>query len=139
MKNLTLNIYLLFLPILFFNCSSKESPPPPLPTPKAITLKNTWLNTSAFDYTFYGTALQPIIKIEFTEPVKPSSVSASVKITNIGGSEIGITTTLQNHDSVLLVQPSTPLNYLSKYNFIITTGLRSSTDGSFSPDVVKLA
>jgi hypothetical protein len=135
-KNITLYTYLLFIPTLFTHCSSKSpSPPPPGPTPKAITIRNTWLNTSAFDYTIYGTTLQPVIKVEFTEPVKTSSVSTSVKITNAGGSEISITTTLQNHDSVLLVQPSAPLNYLSKYNFTITSGLRSSTDGLFSPEV----
>ena len=122
---------------LFIGCSNKSSPPPPAPSPKPITVKNTWLNSSAFDYTIYGTALQPVIKVEFTEPVKPSSVSASVKITNTGGGDVGITTTLQNHDSVLLVQPSAPLGYLSKYNFVISPGLRSSTDGLFSPEVNK--
>jgi hypothetical protein len=94
-----------------------------------------WLNTAAFNFTVYGTTLQPVIKIEFTEPIKTSSVSSSVKIRNIGGGEMPVTTTFQNHDSVLLVQPSSPLNYLSKYSFSITNGLRSSTDGAFSPDV----
>jgi hypothetical protein len=111
--------------------------PPPAPSPKTITVKNIWLNTSSFDNTIYGSTLQPTIKVEFTEPVKASSVSTSVKVTNTSGTEISITTTLQNHDSVLLVQPSSSLNYLSKYNFKITTGLRSSTDGSFSSEVNK--
>ncbi len=137
MNTLTLYTWLLFLPILFCNCNSKDSPPPAPSTPKAITVKNIWFNASAFDYTLYGTALQPVIKVEFTEPVKSSFISTSVKITNAGGSEIGIITTLQNHDSVLLVQPSAPLSYLSKHNFIISSGLRSSTDGLFSPDVNK--
>lgn len=122
---------------LFNSCSNKSSPPPPAPTPKPVTVRNIWLNNSAFDYTIYGTTLQPIIKVEFTEPVKPSSVSTSVKITYTGGTEIGVTTTLQNHDSVLLVQPTAPLNYLSKYDFKITSGLRSATDGLFSPEVNK--
>ena len=126
----------IFLILFVISCSDKTSPPP-VPAPKPITVKNTWLNGSVFDYTTYGTTLQPVIKVEFTEPVKPSSVTAFVKITNMGGGEVGITTTLQNHDSVLLVQPSAPLSYLSKYNFIISSGLRSSTDGSFSPDVSK--
>ncbi len=120
--------------LFVFSCSNKSSPAPP-PSPKSITVKNIWLNTAPFDNTIYGTNLQPIIKVEFTEPVKPSSITSSVKINNIGGGEIPITTTLQNHDSVLLVQPSASLNYLSKYNFVINSGLRSSTDGSFSPDV----
>ena len=123
--------------LFVFSCSNKSSPPPPAPTPKSITVKNIWLNTTPFDNTIYGTNLQPIIKVEFTEPVKPSSITSSVKINNISGGEIPITTTLQNHDSVLLVQPSASLNYLSKYNFVINSGLRSSTDGSFFPDVNK--
>ena len=122
--------------LFVFSCSNKSSPPP-TPTPKSINVKNTWLNAASFDNTIYGTNLQPIIKVEFTVPVKPSSITSSVKINNIGGGEIPITTTLQNHDSVLLVQPSASLNYLSKYNFVINSSLRSSTDGSFSPDVSK--
>ena len=136
MKNKIQNITGIHLLLLFvFSCSNKSSPPPPAPTPRSITVKNTWLNTVPFDNMIYGTNLQPIIKVEFTEPVKPSSITSSVKINNIGGGEIPITTTLQNHDSVLLVQPSGSLNYLSKYNFVINSSLRSSTDGSFSPEV----
>ena len=137
MKKDFLYISLLQMLWLFISCSNKSSPPTPVSTPKPVTVKNTWLNGAVFDYTIYGTTLQPIIKVEFTEPVKSSSVATSVKIRNTGGGEIGFTTTLQNHDSVLLVQPSAPLSYLSKYNFIISSGLRSSTDGLFSPEVSK--
>ena len=133
MKNSFLNIiYLLLLFSIGIECSNKTSPPPPGPTIKPIAVKNSWLNNSAFDFTIYGTPLQPAIRIEFSEPVKPSTVAAAVKITDPSGIEAGITTILLNHDSVLLVQPTSPLNYLSKYNFLITTGLRSSTDGSIS-------
>ena len=123
--------------LLFISCSNKSSPPSPVLNPKPITIKSTLLNGSPFDQTIYGTTLQPVIKLEFTEPVKPTSVATSVKITNTVGGEVSITTTFQNHDSVLIVQPSAPLNYLSKYNFTISQGLRSSTDGSFSPDINK--
>ena len=122
---------------LFISCSNKSSPPSPVLNPKPITIKNALLNGSPFDQTIYGTTLQPVIKLEFTEPVKPTSVASSVKITNTAGGEVSITTTFQNHDSVLIVQPSAPLNYLSKYNFIVSPGLRSSTDGLFSPDINK--
>lgn len=132
------NTNYLLLIMVFISCSNKSlSPPPPASSPKPITARNTWLNNSAFDITIYGTPLQPVIKVEFTEPVKPSSVPVSVKIINAGGTEIGIITTLQNHDSVLLVQPSAPLSFLSKYDLTITSGLRSSTEGSFSPEINK--
>jgi hypothetical protein len=138
LKNNFQNIsYSLLLLLFCISCSNKSSPPPPAPSPKSITVKNTWINTVPFDNTIYGANLQPIIKVEFTEPVKPSSITSSVKINNMGGGEIPITTTLQNHDSVLLIQPSSPLNYLARYTFKINTGLRSSTDGSFFPEVNK--
>ena len=137
MKSKFQNIGFIFLLLFYISCSNKSSPPPPAPSPKAVAVKNIWLNSAAYDNTIYGTTLQPTIKVEFTEPVKPSSVPAAVKLTSTSGAEIGITSTLQNHDSVLLVQPASPLNYLSKYNFTITSGLRSSTDGLFSPEVNK--
>ena len=137
MRNTFYHTCIIFFLLLLYSCSSK-TPVPSLPAaPKPVTVKNTLLNGSAFDYTIYGTTLQPVIKVEFTEPVKPSSVTGSVKITNMGGGDVAITTTLQNHDSVLIVQPAAALSYLSKYDFIISSSLRSSTDGSFSPEVNK--
>lgn len=134
MKNFCLNIIAVLLLITFTRCSNKNTQPPPGPTAKPIAVRNSWLNGNAFDVTVYGTPLQPVIKIEFNEAVKPSSVASSVKITDGSGIESPITTTLQNHDSVLLVQPTSPLNYLSKYYFNINTGLRSSTDGSLNQE-----
>jgi hypothetical protein len=137
LRNTFYHTCIIFFLLLLYSCSSK-TPVPSLPAaPKPVTVKNTLLNGSAFDYTIYGTTLQPVIKVEFTEPVKPSSVTGSVKITNMGGGDVAITTTLQNHDSVLIVQPAVALSYLSKYDFIISSSLRSSTDGSFSPEVNK--
>ena len=123
------------LSVLLFSCSKNDSPPLAPPSPKPVTVKKIWLNTVAFDNTIYGTPLQPVIMVEFTEPVKPSTVSNAVKLTNDGNAEMPLTTTLQNHDSVLLVQPSAPLAYLSKYNFRITTELKSSTDGSLISEI----
>ena len=136
MRGQVKHITMLLAPLLLFiSCSNKSSPPPPPPTVKPTAVKNILLNATAFNNTAYDVTIQPSIRVEFTEPLKPSSVAGAVKLTNAGGTEIGITTTLQNNDLVLLVQPSSTLNYLSKYNFTISTGLRSSTDGSFSPEL----
>ena len=136
MRGQVKHITMLLAPLLLFiSCSNKSSPPPPPPTVKPTAVKNILLNATAFNNTAYDVTIQPSIRVEFTEPLKPSSIAGAVKLTNAGGTEIGITTTLQNNDLVLLVQPSSTLNYLSKYNFTISTGLRSSTDGSFSPEL----
>jgi len=137
LKNKLQNINWLYLLLLFcISCSNKTAPPqPPGSNPKPTAVKTMSLNATAFNNTIYDATIQPAIKVEFTEPLNPASIPGSVKITDAGGAEIGITTTLQNHDSVLLVQPSAPLSYLTKFNFNITTSLRSSTDGSFSPEL----
>ena len=133
MKGIFINIFL-FSPLLLLTiqCSNKGSDTPaPPPTPKNISVKNIWFNNSPFDFTFYGSPVQPVIKIEFTEPVKTSTVAAAIKLTDATGVEKTITTTFQNHDSVVLVQPSSALDFLNKHTFKITTDLRSSTNGSF--------
>jgi hypothetical protein len=135
-KGLT-HIVLVLMLFYAAGCSNKGSSPPPAPVMKPIAVRSTYLNGNAFDVTIYGTPLQPVIKVEFSEPVKTSTVNAAIKITDGSGVEAGITTTLQNHDSVLFVQPTAPLNYLSKYNFLVTTNLKSSTDGSLSQEFIK--
>ena len=116
--------------ILLFSCNKEKTPSPP-PSPKQVAVKNITINSVAFDNNIYGINTLPLIRIVFTEPIKPSTIAAAVKLTDINGIESGITTTLQNKDSVLLVQPSAPLSFISKYNFSIKADLKSSTDGNF--------
>jgi hypothetical protein len=128
---------ILFLLLILAGCSNKNPVSPPGPTVKPIAVKNSFLNGQSLDVTIYGTPLQPLIRIEFSEPVKPATISSSVKITNASGVEASISATLQNHDSVLIVQPAIPLEYLSRYNLFINTGLKSSTNGSLSQEYIK--
>lgn len=123
-------IYLLLVFVSLFSCKKDKTPEVP-PAPKQVSVKKIYINSLSFDNTIYGINTLPVIRIEFTEPVNPLTVATTVKLTNMGGIESAITTTLLNRDSVLLVQPSAPLNYISKYNFRITADLKSSTGGSF--------
>ena len=125
------------LPLVFvflFSCKKDKTPDSP-PSPKQVSVKNIFINSVTFDNNIHGINTLPLIRIEFTEPVNPTTIATAVKLTTISGTESAITTTLQNKDSVLLVQPSTPLTYISKYNFRITADLRSSSGGSFLSSV----
>jgi len=119
-----------------FLCSCKKDKTPEVPpAPKQVAVKNIFINSIPFDNNIYGINTLPLIRIEFTEPLNPSTIATAVKLTDVSGIESAITTTLQNKDSVLLVQPSAPLNYISKYTFRITADLKSSTGGSFLSSV----
>ncbi|HLF47620.1 MAG TPA: glucoamylase family protein [Chitinophagaceae bacterium] len=137
MKKHIKNMYwLLTIILLSVFCNKKTIPVLPS-APKQVAVKNIYINNAAFDNIIYGTNTQPLIKIEFTEPILQSSIATAVKLTDAGGTETGITTTLQNKDSVLLLQPAAPLNYLSKYNFKISTSLKSASGGNFISYVNK--
>jgi hypothetical protein len=126
------------LPVLLLTvfCNKQKTPDVP-PAPKQIAVKKIYFNNTAFDNTLYGTALQPLIKVEFTGPVKTSTAATAVKLTDAASAEIASSTTWQNNDSVLLLQPSSPLAFLSKYNFSISADLKSSSGGAFISDVNK--
>ncbi len=123
------NISFLTLGFVFIFSCKKDNTPEVLP--KQVAVRNISINSVAFDNTIYGVNRLPLIRIEFNEPINPSTIASAVKLTDISGIESAISTTLQNRDSVLLVQPAAALNYISKYNFRITADLKSSTGGSF--------
>ena len=125
---------MLLVGVFLFSCKKDKTPEVP-PAPKQVAVKNIFINSIPFDNNIYGINTLPLIRIEFTEPLNPSTIATAVKLTDVSGIESAITTTLQNKDSVLLVQPSAPLNYISKYTFRITADLKSSTGGSFLSSV----
>jgi hypothetical protein len=132
-----LNVFV-WMPLLWMTvfCNKQKTTPLP-PAPRQIAVKNIYFNNVPFDNTVYGSSLLPVIKIEFTEPVHTGTVQTAVKLSAANGSASPLTITLQNSDSVLLVQPAVPLGYLSKYNFSITEDLKSSTGGAFITAVNK--
>src|SRR4030095_8099113 len=122
---------------ILFACGKGKAPDPPPPAPKQVAVKNISINSIPFDNTIHGVGQSAVIRIEFTEPVNSATVSSAVKFTDASGIQAPVSTTLQNKDSVLIVQSTTPLNFISKYNFKITSDLKSSTGGSFLTDVNK--
>ncbi|MEP7108041.1 MAG: glucoamylase family protein [Ferruginibacter sp.] len=104
--------------------------PPVIVTPNPVTLKNIFINTVSFDNVIYGLNRMPVIKMQFSEPLQQSSVAASVSLTDINGGAAAVAASFQNSDSTLLIQPSVPLQYLARYNFKVTTALKSTAGGS---------
>lgn len=111
-------------------CKKKTPPPVPEP-PKQVTLRSIKLNDIDLIGTRYGVNLQPVFRLQFSQPLKQSTIAGAVKLFTAAGSEAGISTTLQNNDSVLLVQPSAPLASIARYQFKIQEGLQSASGGNF--------
>jgi hypothetical protein len=119
------------------NCKKSNTPPPVTPVAKSLIVKSILLNGNSFDDIVYGSGKLPVITVKFGEPVMQNTIAATVKITDAAGIDVSTTASLQNNDSVLIIQPSASLNYLSKYFFKITTALKSSSGGNLTAAVDK--
>ncbi|HCL83029.1 MAG TPA: beta-glucosidase [Chitinophagaceae bacterium] len=133
-----INAGLLACMFCFAACSksggSTTTPPPPV---LPVALKSIYLNNVSFTNTTYNINGTPLIKVQFSQPVLQSSVSASVTLTG-GGGTVQLTTGFLNNDSVVTFQPAASLKYLARYTFAITTALQSKAGGHLISNVQEV-
>jgi hypothetical protein len=68
--------------------------------------------------------------LNFDAPVNRSSVSGSIAIKEKqGGVAVGYNVTYEKNDSVLALQPATPLRFLTSYQITVSQALQSTTGG----------
>jgi len=124
-------IFLLFLLPVYFSCSKSENnnaAPPPLPASFSFnTLK---INGQLSGFTSYNINRTPVIKFSFSSVLNRSTVAGSVLFRDKSGATINYSTTYENNDSTVVIQPAAPINFLSKYTVSVSTVLRSVTGGS---------
>jgi len=124
-----LNVIVVMNIFLFCSCSKKEDDNVPVERKNPLASSIT-INSASFNSTLYDINRQPVIRIKFTQPLQQSSAASSITLRGTGNISIPVTTVLQNSDSVLVIQPSSSLNYLSKYDLSISTTLKSASDGN---------
>lgn len=125
------NIAILFFPvIILFSCKKEPSSPPVVTPPTTITVSSATINNAALGDNA-GINNKPVISFRFSQPVKQSSVSGAITLSDATGSTASFTTSLSNGDSVVSIRAS-GLNYLTKYTVSLSTSLESK-------DGVKLA
>ncbi len=135
------NIAILSILIFFFSAySCKKKPASPVIIPaKKITVASILLNNTDWgSNTVYGTNRLPVIKIRFSESVKQSTVNGAMKLTDAGGIPSTLSVSFENKDSVVVLQPSTQLAALSRYQFIIDGTLKSAAGGDYISSVNNL-
>ena len=136
-SNMKHNITLSFIVLsLFFagckkgNGGNTNPPPPPPPATSSFSFNYFQLNGKFNGYNYTNVNTSPILKVSFLAPIDKSTVTNSFSIKNSTGVNIGFSTTYDNNDSTVIVQLSTPLSFLAKYVFSVTTDLKSKAGGS---------
>jgi hypothetical protein len=102
---------------------SDNTPAPP-PVAQAFRLNAVTVNNSNISSQLYGVPFSPVIKIAFSAPVKRNTIAAGV-ILQSNTALVSLNPVYQNGDSVVLLQPSGPLNSITKYTLTINTSLFS--------------
>ncbi len=129
MKKRDKNYFTIAIATLFFiaACGKGSTPaPPPNPPPAPANFSiSTWEVNGAAGATIYrGVNVSPAVKLVFPKAVDRNTVTTSIGFNNGSYSVV-----YQNGDSVLLLQPTTPLSFLTKYNVAAATTLKSKEGG----------
>jgi len=114
----------------FVHCKKNNSNATTAPVPEGLTELNITLDGASPANLSYNANINPSIKIWFSAPVKQSSAGGAIKITDPEGKTVALTSSFQDKDSVLIIQPSAPLKNISRYSFNISTSLQSASGGN---------
>lgn len=132
-------VFFYLLPVPFFaGCGSKDNPDPPPPPPvrNPVFIAAT-VNNSSLENTVYDVSLQPVIRVNFSEPLQPGTVAAAVSVADINGVSVAVSATLENSDKSIVIQPTATLGHLKKYFIRVATSLLSSSGGQLQSQVSK--
>ena len=128
--------YLSILALLLnISCSKNSgSGAQPSPVPESFTFQSLKVNGQYNGFTYFNVNRSPAVSLGFSAPLDHSSVSSSIQL-----SGVSILTSYQNHDSTIIIQPSSALNAITKYVLSVSTSLKSASGGSLqSPINVNL-
>lgn len=117
--------------VLLAGCGKKNSDTqPPGPTPVNFTLNSWSVNNAGAQTTYYNVSRTPVVKFRFGAAIDRSTVAPYITFKTITGVATACNVTYENADSVVVLQPSSPLDYLSRYKVAVSTVLRSTNGGN---------
>ena len=81
---------------------------------------------------YQSATISPVVRFAFSSPVQASVIYINANFSYLDGSSSSVpfTLTLQNNDSVVIIQPASPLKGFSKYTLSVLPGLLSSNNGT---------
>src|SRR5262245_28101621 len=121
---------ILAIMFMYLNCSKNSSDGNSPPASPNFYLTDTKLNGQTPAAANYNVNLTPVIKFTFSAALDKNSVTTAVVFRDKTGSAIGYSSSYENSDKTLIIQPSSPLNYLNKYSVFISNQLRSAEGGN---------
>ena len=116
--------------IICWNCSKKSSDgssPPVAPNFYSTDIK---LNGQTATASNYNINLVPVLKFSFSAALNKNTVGAAISFQDKAGTAIPYSTSYENNDKTVVIQPSSSLTYLTKYSVSVSNSLKSTEGGS---------
>lgn len=115
--------------ILFFSnaCSDDEGKDP---VKQNFTLTSASVDDRPMSLKYSNVSAMPEIRISFSEPIDHASAEASMTLTK-GTGYLPLNFTFTNGDSTVIVEPKSPLTFLTQYTFFVAETLASAKGNTF--------
>ncbi len=123
-------VVILLIMIIFLNCNKKSSDgnsPPPTPNFYSTDVK---LNGQAAIASNYNINLSPVLKFSFSAALDKNTINTAISFKDKAGASVVYSTSYENNDKTVIIQPSSALNYLTKYSVSVSNLLKSTEGGN---------
>ena len=132
MKTILISVLALVCLIACKKSNSTSSPPATF----SLSFKVNDIYNGTLLYSNLNTT--PVILFSFSTPLEATGIAGNFSLMD-NNLSVPITTSLQNHDSAVIIKPTNPLSGFKKYTLIVSPGLLSVTKGSLvNPVTINL-
>ena len=131
-------LYIFFSLVLFVSACKKggtDPTPVPNPTPTSFSYAGLKVNGTFNGFTYFNINFNPAIKFSFSSKVSQASVSNAVSFKDKNGVVVPYTSSLENNDSTVVIQPSSALAAITRYTLSVSTALKSQQNSSLLSSV----
>ena len=110
---------------IFSSCKKNNDDPV---TPATFQYTSSSINGKPGSITPTDISINPVIKINLSAPVNRTAVPANVTLSEYGFGSQPVNYSYENNDSTIVVQPSSPIKYLSRYIVYLSPELQSANN-----------
>jgi hypothetical protein len=129
-------LVILYTCLLLFACSKDATKPAtPVVVTESFAFSDLKVNDAYSGFSYQGVNQSPLLKISFSVPVDKASMNNAIVLKSSSGIAQALTISLTDADKTVIIQPASPLAYLTKYTLTASTALKSAKGTNLSSPV----
>lgn len=121
--------------LLFGACKKSGAPYNPPTPPASFEFNTVSVNGVSKGLNYTNVARTPVVRFSFTAPISLASIANAVAFKDNTGSKIGYNATLDQSDSVIVIQPAAALSAITPYTVSVSQALQDKAGGSLQSAV----